>query len=100
MLYPEDIEQKLGFDKVRLRLKKYCSGELGISNVDKVKFSSNPALIQKLNKQTEVYMGMIRAGEKIPALNYPEIVSIHEKLRIQGNFLEIRDRCIWQSIHS
>ena len=91
MLYPKDIEQKLGFDKIRYQLKKLCSGELGRSNVDKIKFSSNVTLVQKLNRQTAVYMYMISAGEKIPSLNYPAIDSIHDKLKIQGNFLDIQE---------
>lgn len=91
MLYPQDIEQKLGFDKIRELLKRNCSGLQGKNNVDKIKFSANPKLIQKLCSQTEEYVRMIDAGEKIPALNYPEINHIPDKLKVQGVFLEIAE---------
>jgi len=91
MLYPHDIEQKLGFDKIREVLKNHCSGLQGKNNVDKVKFSYNPNLIQKLCNQTEEYMKMIEAGENLPALTYPEIEQILEKLKIHGVFLEAEE---------
>lgn len=88
MLYPHDIEQKLGFDKIRELLKGHCSGEQGKRNVDKIRFSSNQDLIQKLCSQTEEYVRMVRAAENLPSLNYPEIDSILHKLRVLGIFLE------------
>ena len=88
MLYPHDIEQKLGFDKIRELLKNRCSGLTGKSNIDKIKFSSNPKLILKLCRQTEEYMKMLEAGENIPALNYPEIGAILERGEGLGVFLE------------
>lgn len=88
MLYPHDIEQKLGFDKIRELLKGRCSGEQGKRNVDKIRFSSNQDLIQKLCSQTEEYAKMVRAAENMPSLNYPEIDPILNKLRVVGFFLE------------
>ena len=88
MLYPHDIEQKLGFDKIRDLLKRHCSGEQGKRNVDKIRFSSNRDLINKLCSQTEEYVKMVEAAENIPSLNYPEIDSILHKIRVKGIFLE------------
>lgn len=88
MLYPHDIEQKLGFDKIRALLKKRCSGAQGQRNVDKINFSSNKDLIRKLCSQTEEYMKMVAAAEQIPSLNYPEIDTILDKIRVEGVFLE------------
>lgn len=88
MLYPHDIEQKLGFDKIRNLLKRHCSGEQGKHNVDKIRFSSNRDLILKLCMQTEEYVKLVEAGESIPSLNYPEIDLILHKLRVEGIFLE------------
>ena len=89
MLYPHDIEFKLGFDKIRDFLSARCSGEQGKNNVNKIRYSANKALILKLCHQTEEYMNMVESGEKIPSLNYPEIDQSIEKLNVQGVFLEI-----------
>ena len=88
MLYPKDIEVKLGFDKIRELLKNHCSGEQGKRNVDKIRFSSNRELIVKLCRQTEEFMNMVAAGEQIPSLNYPETQAILHKIRVEGVFLE------------
>jgi DNA mismatch repair protein MutS2 len=88
MLYPHDIELKLGFDKIRELLKRGCSGEQGMRNVDNVKFSANRELITKLCCQTEEYMKMVSSGEQVPSLNYPETKEILDKARIEGIFLE------------
>lgn len=91
MLYPNDIEQKLGFDKIRDLLKSKCSGQQGKDNIDKIRFSSNPKLITKLCAQTVEYKRMVEAGEKIPALNYPEIDHVIEKIKVEGIFLETHE---------
>lgn len=88
MLYPQEIEYKLGFDKIRDLLKKHCSGEQGKGNVDKIRFSSNRDLIMKLCLQTEEFMNMVSSGEQIPSLNYPETNTILHKIRVEGIFLE------------
>jgi DNA mismatch repair protein MutS2 len=88
MLYPHDIEYKLGFDKIRELLRKRCSGEQGQRNVDKIRFSSNKDLILKLCRQTEEFMNMIAAGEQLPSLNYPETKDILKKIHVVGVFLE------------
>jgi DNA mismatch repair protein MutS2 len=91
MLYPHDIEQKLGFDKIRDLLRNHCSGEQGKRNVDKIRFSSNQDLIQKLCSQTAAYVKMVRAAENMPSLNYPEIDALLQKIRVKGIFLEITE---------
>ncbi len=94
MLYPKDIEYKLGFDKIRELLRKHCAGEQGKRNVDKIRFSSKKELIVKLCGQTEQFMNMVASGESIPSLHYPEIAPLLDKIRIEGIFLEseeIRD---------
>jgi DNA mismatch repair protein MutS2 len=86
MLYPHDIEYKLGFDKIRELLRKRCSGEQGQRNVDKIRFSSNKDLILKLCRQTEEFMNMIAAGEQLPSLNYPETRDILKKFMCRAFF--------------
>lgn len=34
MLYPSDIEQKIGFDKIRLLIKHNCLSELAKEEID------------------------------------------------------------------
>jgi DNA mismatch repair protein MutS2 len=45
MLYPQDIEQKLGFDRIREQLRELCLSLLGQAFVQKIRFSENFAVI-------------------------------------------------------
>ncbi len=91
MLYPQDIEQKIGFDKIREWLINGCSGELGRLNVEKVRFSSNKEIITKLCRQAGEFMMLITSGETIPSLGYPDIRDILDKLRVEGLVLETNE---------
>jgi DNA mismatch repair protein MutS2 len=88
MLYPREIELKLGFVKIRELLRQHCMGDQGKRNVDKIRFSSNKELIVKLCQQTEQFMKMVVSGESIPSLHYPEIQPLLDKLKVEGIFLE------------
>lgn len=91
MLYPLDIELKIGFDKIRTWLKNGCSGELGKLNVDYIRFTSNKELITKLCRQTEEFMFMISSGEPIPSLGYPDIREVLDKIKVEGLVLETQE---------
>ena len=45
MLYPENFEQKIGFDKIREMLKRGCLSNLGQRRVDKIRFSTKYSFI-------------------------------------------------------
>ena len=54
MIYPENFEQKIGFDQIRLLLKKSCSSSLGEEKVDELAFLTNfDALVEQLDRGDE-----------------------------------------------
>ena len=87
MLYPTNIEQKLGFDKIRDLIKEECSGTLGKSFVDKIRFSFNPSVILKLTTQTEEFQNILVIGEEFPAGGFLDVEVILDKIKIPGTFL-------------
>jgi DNA mismatch repair protein MutS2 len=48
MLYPSNLEEKIGFDKIKQAIRQKCTGEYGQSYVDNIKFSSDFELISKV----------------------------------------------------
>ncbi|MGB0521943.1 MAG: endonuclease MutS2 [Flammeovirgaceae bacterium] len=87
MLYPSNIEQKLGFDKIRDLLKEECSGPVGKTFVDKIRFSFNPHVILKLTTQTEEFQQILITGEEFPAGGFLDVEYILEKIKIPGTFM-------------
>jgi DNA mismatch repair protein MutS2 len=88
MLYPENLEQKIGFDHIRQLLKHHCLSSMGTSFVDKIRFSDDAALLQRLLGQTHEFMRILASGEPFPAANYLPIDKQLDKARLEGAYLQ------------
>jgi DNA mismatch repair protein MutS2 len=85
MLYPQDLEQKLGFDRIREQLRELCLSPLGKAFVQKIRFSDNFAVIDKLTRQTAEMKAILEeASGEFPAQNYLDVTDALEKIRIEG----------------
>lgn len=87
MLYPNTLEQKLGFDKLRERLKEACISPLGQNFVEKIKFSENFGLVEKLVSQTAEMQKIMQIGENFPSQNYIDATSYLKRAAIEGMLL-------------
>jgi DNA mismatch repair protein MutS2 len=91
MLYPSTLEQKLGFDKLRERLKEACISPLGQYFVEKIKFSENFGLIEKLVSQTAEMHRIIQIGENFPSQNYIDATPYLKRAAIEGMLLTLAE---------
>ncbi len=87
MLYPKNIEEKLGFDRIRSILKEYCEGTLGEEYVEKIRFTSKPDVIDKLITQTEEFLEILVQGGEFPHNNFVDISESLKKAEIEGTWL-------------
>lgn len=87
MLYPNNIESKIGFDSVRDLLRQECMSSLGTAFVDKIRFSTSFDQLQKLLAQTEEFRQILLAQESFPSAGFFDVQEQLEKARIQGAFL-------------
>lgn len=87
MLYPNNIEQKLGFDRIREGLKESCLCSLGRSYVDKIRFTDNFGLLDKLVRQTAEMKEIIQFGEDFPSQNYLDATPYLKRAAIEGMLL-------------
>lgn len=88
MLFPDNIEQKLGFDIIRELLIGNCSTSLGVENVDKIKFSTNADHIIKMIQQTEELHRILTASVHFPTLVYREVSHHLEHIKIPGSYAD------------
>lgn len=92
MLYPKDLEQKLGFDRIRELLNDLCLSPLGQAFVQKIRFSENFAVIDKLTRQTaEMKEILVEATGEFPAQNYLDATAALDKVRIEGMLLSLEE---------
>jgi len=88
MLYPQNIEIKLGFDKIRERLDELCVSTLGRNFVEKVRFSDNYDLIQKMIRQVDEMKNILQfEPTAFPSQNYLDVNYQLSKASIEGAFL-------------
>jgi len=88
MLYPQNIEIKLGFDKIRERLNELCISQLGRNFVEKVRFSDNYDLIQKMIRQADEMKNILQfEPTAFPSQNYLDVNYQLSKASIEGAFL-------------
>ncbi len=87
MLYPRNLEQKLGFDKIRLSLEAFCESNLGQRFVKKIKFSTEQKSIDKWLTQTNEFVTIIESGDLFPNSNYIDISPYFKKARVENSHL-------------
>ena len=84
MLYPQTLEHKLGFDTIRQHLKDACISPLGQDYVEKIRFTDNLSLIDKLLRQTDEFRQIIQFEPDFPSSNYIDVRPHLNRARVEG----------------
>ena len=87
MLLPDNIEQKLGFDKIKLQLKHFCKGDPGRHLISSMAFSSEYQRIAELLDETEEIIKALTSGELLSLEPYQDMQSSLDQARIVNSFL-------------
>ena len=91
MLHPSNIEQKLGFDKLKSLVAERCIGEGGI----KFAFSMRPifdkVVLQRLLNQVGQMMRLYQTGNSLPLNFLPDISQELQRVAIVGDWLAEED---------
>jgi DNA mismatch repair protein MutS2 len=91
MIYPDSLEQKLGFDQIRSRLRSYCLSASGADHVDAMQFSGDPDLIRRLLRQTLEFRFILEKNENFPSRHYYDAGEWLQKIALQGNYIEAEE---------
>ena len=86
MVYPDNYEQKIGFDVIRKMLKETCLCPLGAERVDSMEFSSKYDEISHKIKQTAEFTRILRE-EEFPDQNYYDLRPALRRIKIQSTYL-------------
>jgi DNA mismatch repair protein MutS2 len=89
LVYPENFESKIGFDKIRELLKGRCLSSLGQELVDEIRFTNK---FEQLNEGLSLvgeFVLIIREIENFPTSYYFDLRDALNKIRIEGRFLEL-----------
>lgn len=91
MIYPENFETKIRFDKVRELLKKQCLSALGCDLVDAIEFSESFNRVTRRVNETNEFKTICLVEENFPLGHFIDVRDSLEKIRIQGTYLELEE---------
>jgi len=87
MIYPQNFEEKVGFDKIRGIIETHCLSTLGLEKVDEMAFSSQYNLVRKQLYQTQEFVKIILEENNFPCENFLDVRDFFKKIKIEGTYL-------------
>ena len=88
MIYPQNFEQKIGFDHIRQLLKDKCLSPLGEERVTEMAFSDQYEVVtEKLNQLTE-FIRIIQEEDDFPDQYFFDVRHSLKRVRVEGLYLD------------
>jgi DNA mismatch repair protein MutS2 len=91
MLYPIDIERKLGFDQIRERLKTHCLCQLGVDRVDAMAFNSSANRVRSLLAENLEFRRILESEDAFPEQHFFDPTPLFKTIAMEGSYLEPGD---------
>jgi DNA mismatch repair protein MutS2 len=91
MVYPDNFEYKIGFDRIRELLAGLCLSPMGIEMVGKIRFNDNIDSVKGKLLATYEFQQLLKFEENFPSDNYYSFSDCLNKIRIEGAFPEVRE---------
>lgn len=91
MIYPKNIENKLGFDQIRERLKNNCLSALGKNKVDQIRFMTRYDLIKIYLDQVAELKYLLENTDDFPEDYYYDLFPALKKASVEGSFLTLEE---------
>ena len=88
MIYPQNFEQKIGFDNIRHMLKEKCLSTLGQERVDEMIFSDNYAEICQRLQEVDEFIRIIQEEDGFPDQYFFDVRPSLKRIRVEGMYLE------------
>jgi DNA mismatch repair protein MutS2 len=86
--FPENFENKIGFNSIRDILKENCFSEMGRTHVDDLSFLADFQHLNILLQQTEEFRQILLFDNFFPTQDYIDMRHVLTLLRAQGTFIE------------
>lgn len=88
MIYPQNFEQKIGFDQIRQLLKDKCLSTLGEERIMLMKFSENHEEIKEQLNQVTEFVRIIQEEDGFPDQFFFDVRPSLKRVRIEGMYLD------------
>lgn len=99
MIYPENFEQKIGFDEIRRMLAARCICPLGVEQVDQMSFQTEFSVVESLLDTTMEFVSIIQKDVPFPDQNYHDVRESLARIRPIGTWLDEQELLyLWRSL--
>lgn len=88
MIYPNNFEQKIGFNQIKELISNLCISTMGEHFVKKIRFSSNIGVIKKLLNQSSEFIELLTVGKSFPAKDFIDLRLELAQLKTPGSYIE------------
>lgn len=89
MVYPDNFEERIGYDIIRRQCMEYCttSGARGL--LDRERFSTSSRDIARRQDRTEEMRRILGFRSGVPQMEFFELEEMVDKARVEGTFLDV-----------
>jgi DNA mismatch repair protein MutS2 len=91
MIYPENFENKIGFDRIRNLLTEKCLSPMGLEKVNDIKFIDDFEYLTRILSATYEFQQVLIFEDFFPSEHYYKISDCLNKIRIEGTFPEVQE---------
>lgn len=88
MIYPQNFEQKIGFDSIRSLLKNLCLSPLGIERVEQMNFSNQYEEVDKLLNETTEFVSILQEKDDFPDQYFFDVRPSLKRIKVEGMHLD------------
>lgn len=89
MIYPQNFEEKIGFNSIRLILNKHILCPLGKQNLDNLSFTDDAELLHKKLNQVNELTNLMRGGASFPGQDYFDPTTELKRIKTPGTAIEL-----------
>lgn len=91
MLYPENFEEKIGFNSIRQLLLQHCLSPMGQGFVNDIQMMTSQDKIQPEVESVEEFRQLLQFDEPFPAQDYYDLRAVLKRLQVDGTYIELED---------
>ncbi len=88
MTYPDNFEQKIGFNEIRNMLRQQCLSPLGKEQVDNMAFSSDAEQVNEWLGQVREFRRLMEEVEDFPLQYFYDVRASIQRTRVENTHLE------------
>ena len=87
MIYPQNFEQKIGFDQIRQLLKGKCLSTLGAERVAEMEYTDSLDVIQEQLDRCQEFIRIIQEEDDFPDQNFYDLRPSLKRIKVEGMYI-------------